>query len=173
MNSSSSFAVWIPLLFAAVILAFGATSTWKAVNSARVARQAVTWPTTPARIESAEIRERAGRRGARSYRVEVRYTYNVAGTDYQGNIISPMYVSSGSRAAAEDLAAHLQPGKSVQVSADPLQPQNSMIVTGFLASGSSALLAGGLLLVVGLFFISLSVMAFLGQGDLISRIVAL
>ena len=173
MPTSSSIAFWVPSLFGALVLALGTSSAWKAANSALLARRAANWPTSPARVESAEIRERVGRRGARFYRVEVRYTYNVAGTDYQGNVISPMYISSGSRASAQDLAAHLQPGKSVQVSSDPLQPQNSMLVTGFLASASSPLLAGGLLLLVGLFLISLSVVAFLGQGDLVSRIVAL
>jgi len=73
MASASSIAPWLALLIGTVVLGFGGPVAWKAADAELLARRAATWPTSPARIEPAEIRERVGRRGGRFYRVEVRY----------------------------------------------------------------------------------------------------
>jgi hypothetical protein len=169
--ASNSASFWFVVVFAAGLIGFGMVTGWKALQSAILARKAANWPTAVAQIDRAEIREQFGSKGRRYYRVIVNYTYNVAGTDYEGTVISPMYSKSGSRADAEELLGQLQPGTSVQVSHDPVRPGEAVIVTGFLRCGAGALATSGLMILMGLFFLATWVITSLGSREMISRIV--
>ena len=170
MMSNNSSVVFLFVL-ATAVLSLGVVIGARAMRAAAVARQATNWPTAAARIEHTAIRERIGSKGRRYYQVVVAYTYKVAGTDYRGSVISPMYGNSGPRQNAENLETELRSGSTVQISYDPAIPNHSMIVPGFLKEGADGLVACGFILLAGLYLGAMATIGMFSRGELISKIV--
>jgi hypothetical protein len=171
MISTNLVPPWFGLPVGAVILVFAGVTGRQALRAALLAKSAKAWPTVPGRVEHSQIRERIGAKGRRYYLAAADYSYRVAGTDYRGAVINPMYGQSASRGEAEELLAKLRSGTAVQVSCDPLHPEKSMLAPGFLLSAAGGMMFSGMIFLVGLYLIAGAALSYQGRGELVSRII--
>ena len=151
----------MPVVIILVCVAVFITGTILAIRSGGLIMrclQASHWPTTTAMLLEAEDQDLSGAEDTH-HRIRVLYTYDVAGTRYEGDLIHPCY-GGGSRFshAHSELLAALQPGQRYRVYHHRDRPDLSMLSSGFHLRSAfplglamqMMLLGGGLLAEYGL-----------------------
>lgn len=93
--------------------------------------QAARWPTTQGTVISSRLGESSSDKGGRTYRVDIRYRYDVAGHTYESNQYDGTGTStySGWRDQKQAAVAAHRPGKPVTVYYDPADPADAMLST--------------------------------------------
>lgn len=148
----------VKLLGGAVVsLLLGGALMYLFVVSSRVDRRVRAWPTAPGIIlESSLERTSIGRTGGSAtprtmkpgWRLEVSYSYALGGTEYKGDTLSNIPLTSrdrsdggGAEAWLRDLSDRYAAGTPVQVHYDPMAPERSYLE--FRPTGGRRLLLGG------------------------------
>lgn len=139
------------------LLAFAAFALLIVYAVHKQARATRRWPTVPGRIESAGVRAYEVRKTGNSrirwktrYRLDVVYSYEVAGVRYTGDRVGTGQVGSFSEAFADKAAARYAPGSAVAVHYNPENPAESIVQPG-----------GNGLLALWLFPLALGALAYL------------
>jgi hypothetical protein len=97
--------------------------------SAKRSTDAASWPTTEGSLTKVALDEHSDSDGT-TYKVEVEYTYTVAGSAYSGSQLAFGYSGSSGREAHEEICAKLKSAKSVDVRYDPNDPASSALSFG-------------------------------------------
>lgn len=136
---------------AAVLTIHSASLIWRSLEALR-------WPMTTAILLEVEDQDVSGAEDTH-HRIRVRYTYEIEGTRYEGNLIHPCY-SGGSRFgnAHSELLSVLQPGQRFWVHHHRDHPDCSMLSAGLhlrsafplVLAIQMMLLGGGLATLLGL-----------------------
>ena len=139
------FALFISLFYAVGfgVLGYG-------IRSLILSNTAKTWPTTEGDVESCTITESSDSDGT-TYKVDVQYSYTVAGTRYAGDRIAFGYAGSSGRTAHQEIADRLSGAKTVHVRYDPANPSRAVLSFGLNRSTIFMLVFGAtwLLFVTG------------------------
>ncbi len=97
----------------------------KLVGAYRASIRSREWPTTPGRVTHSEMVWVGAR--SRSPRPEIKYTYVVDRTPYEGRRILFEYSHVYSREAVEEMLKEYPVGATAQVYYDPANPQESTL----------------------------------------------
>lgn len=121
----------LPLILALPFLGIGLfVAFWLAPRNWLAARASQSFIETPGQIESCEVEHTGTSRKGR-FRVELRYSYSVAGQAYTGERRrpsgDPSYRSHG---AAAEQARAFEPGRPVRVYVDPADPTRACLEPG-------------------------------------------
>jgi hypothetical protein len=111
------------------------------------------WSSATCEILSSSVHESAGDDGS-TYRVQVRYRYDVDGANYVGDRYKFMTGSSSGRAGKAAIVAALRPGTRTPCYVNPADPSDAVIERGFTADMWFSLLPMLFVLVggVGLYY---------------------
>lgn len=118
------------MVIAIFLFVIGAFAVAAGVNMVGVTRRAQAWPQTAGRIIERGVGEAtttASSRAGRYYEPRVKYTYNVAGTDYTGTRIDFNRAAYNKDSAEKRVAALPE---QVQVHYDPQSPAESVLHPG-------------------------------------------
>lgn len=146
--------------FAAIFLAcfFGAALIFVITGLSSLAsnRREQSWPVVPGKILEAKISDESGTSGSKLFAPDVRYAYQVNGSQFEGHRITEIRHFTDESGAVEELSKY-PAGAKVQVYYDPsnprdslLEPFNSSAGAGLIAMGVAAGLSGAV--VGGLWF---------------------
>ena len=116
------------------------------VWSLRRNQQAAHWPTVPAIVLEASVREIHGRRGAVTYRPVVWFRYSVAGKTHQDYRVH-LGTWSTSQAEAGETVARYPPGTPVRAYVDPADADTALLEPGTWPPSEVRFGLGGLFLV--------------------------
>ena len=137
------------LLFFGTFLGLGLVALGTAASGAYYGAQSELWPSTEGHIEQSSAQTRRRRKGRRSTRLRLSYSYAVDGISYvndQARFLDNMFFSKTDKQA---IVGRFPAGSTAPVIYDPENPQRSVLVRGY----SKVSLAGGCLL--GSLFVSL------------------
>lgn len=129
-------------LFFALFLAIGVAILGFGLRSLFLSKQAEGWPTTPGRIVSSDFVTDTDDDGT-TYRTKLRYAYNVAGRDYEGDRIAFGYSASSGRAFHYEIYEALPAGSQVAVRYDGNDPARAVLAFGVNRSILFLLIFGG------------------------------
>jgi hypothetical protein len=154
----------LQFLFAAIFLglfiAFGIGFMAHALRSAWKSTRAASWPTTPAKVTHAEVRQ-SNSSDEPTYRVEVKYTYSVNNVDYHGSRVAFGYNSSSESGSQYELCNRIKNAKAIDVRYDPANPASSCLSFGLHQSIQFAFLFATAWLTI---FICLALIFWLGAS---------
>jgi Protein of unknown function (DUF3592) len=146
-------------LFFGVFLAVGLGILGFGVHAAIKSNQVGIWPTTWGSLLERDLIESSDSDGT-TYRVQVRYRYQVAGVDYESDRIAFGYGGSSGYEAHRAIHDRLTRGDSVQVRYNPLDPAESALAHGLNQSTVILLIFGA---VWTMFTLGLSALFFLSN----------
>jgi hypothetical protein len=112
-------------LFYAVGFAVLGYGLWASKNSLRAAN----WPTVPGKLTKAELAEKNDGEST-TYEVQIAYTYNVAGKDFQGSRLAYGYSASSGSEVHGEILQKLKDAKEIDVRYDPDDPASSVLSYG-------------------------------------------
>lgn len=141
-------AIVLELLLAATLVAWGAWLAGTRLPMVWLARRAAAWQRAPATLRLTSLQ--AARSRSASFRVLVRYSYEVAGAAIEGERIHHCYSPSGRRLLHKGIFNRLQSGSVIAVHFDPHRPAESTILAGVNRDCLLYALAGLPLLLLGL-----------------------
>lgn len=125
-------------LFISIFFVVGFALLGYGIHSYHKGRVSRSWPQTVATINRCEIKEDSDSDGT-TWKVEVGYSYSVAGSDYSGDRVAFGYSGSSTRAEHRAIYDKIHRAKSVYVRYDPENPASSVIAPGFNRSTFLAL----------------------------------
>ncbi|MCW7539630.1 DUF3592 domain-containing protein [Aquabacterium sp. A7-Y] len=150
-----SAAVVLELLLAAALLGWGGWLLAARMPLALLARKATAWRKTAATLRVTSLQTARGR--GTSFRVLVRYSYQVEGSEVAGERIHHCYTPSARRLLHKGIFNRLQSGSVIAVHFDPERPEQSTILAGvnrdcllYALAGVPLIVLGGLLGLHGL-----------------------
>lgn len=147
--------IGLPLLFCVV----GLVLALFGYQNLSYAEQSTEWPTTEGTVVYSDTTSHLNQnQGKRSYSADVRYEYEVAGTEYTSSNISFQHETSGShRDEIQAIVARYPKGKRVTVYYKPERPKTAVLEPGADSPSYGMLIVGGgfLLLAVPLFLLAL------------------
>lgn len=116
-------------------------------RSCRDAWESLRWSQAPGTITHSEVVAEYGDEGERLFSFEVRYSYRVGGSMYEGTThrIGPKW-QSGLRSEAERVASHYPAGCNVSVYVSPRNPADAVLERG-ASSGLIVQVVTGVVLV--------------------------
>lgn len=125
------------LIAAAVAVVFGCVGGYMlyvVLKNRRLARESALWPTTGGTVLAADVSRRTSRdrkRGTTSvyYSPNIRYSYSVAGRDYECAVVRFGSLESGSHQSAEEVVMRYPAGATVVVRYDPADPSRATLET--------------------------------------------
>ena len=142
----------------------------RSINSILDSMDSARWPAVFGKIEASELVADKGSDGD-TYRVKVRYSYNVAGKEYAGDRLAFGYLGCSNKELHEAILAKMQNAKEVRVRYSPQKPSESTLSCGMHRSLQLELLLGiGAELFV-LIFTMLSWVAFQNENVLLRNLV--
>lgn len=145
-----------------LLLGLGVLLSIQGVRDLLRGKRSRSWPVVPAVLKRLKYQKVSGSNGT-SFRVYVTYSYVVAGTQYQSDVISIGYGGSGdeqSSQATYDRVANLRP---FVIRVDPSDPAAPVIFPPDSSMSGGTLALGIFLLVFGGFF-GLVLLAFTDWG---------
>ncbi|MEQ8178504.1 MAG: DUF3592 domain-containing protein [Amphiplicatus sp.] len=157
-------------LFFGLFLAVGLAILGFGLRSLSLSKQAEGWPTAQGRIVSSDFVTDTDDDGT-TYRTKLRYAYNVAGRDYEGDKIAFGYSASSGRAFHREIYEALPAGSQVAVRYDESDPARAVLAFGVNQSILFLLIFGG---VWTLFTLGMAAMFWLGEkgaGGLLQNII--
>ena len=160
------------VMFMSIFYAAGFFILGSGIRSLNQAMSAKNWSTTSGTIQDVHFVTDNDSEGT-TYRVDVKYSYEVKGARYEGSNLSFGYSASSGRAAHYEIYEKLKPAKKVEVRFDPAKPSQSTLTYGANRSHFMMLAFGTTWL---LFTIGFTVIFFFfGQNDatLLNRLVVL
>jgi hypothetical protein len=104
---------------------FAVLITFEQIQAWRLARQSIDWASTSGIIQTSEIIYEGIRRPREQ--PQITYTYQVNGTQYQGDRINFSFAEIYSKKEAEDVLALYPPNAMITVYYDPSQPAQSTL----------------------------------------------
>lgn len=161
------FVIFISIFYAVGFFILG--SGIKSLNQATTAKN---WSTTSGTVQDVRFVTDNDSDGT-TYRVDVKYLYEVKGIRYEGNNISFGYSTSSGRTAHYEIYEKLKPAKKIEVRFNPEKPGQSTLTYGANRSHFITLAFGTTWLLFTIGFTAL--FFFFGQNDagLLSRLVVL
>ncbi len=126
--------------------------------------QASHWPQVAGKITSVTSKDTSDSE-SNSREIIVRYTYQVAGLEYEGNTIHPTYSSSSLEKAHQSLESLLRSSSEVQVYYDRTKPSRSTLSVGFYSGSLTLVSAGFIFFAAGLGFLLTFWFAIAGNWD--------
>ncbi len=144
--------IGIPLLIGAVVNLVHATAS-------------TSWPAVAGVVDRSEVVETSGRRGKRSYKAEINYSYTVDGRRHRGNKLTFLESSWSSPARAAQVQAQYPVGAVVDVYYDPQNPARTVLEPGVNINDWAVLVAGLVCLAAGISFGVWPVMVHLRAGS--------
>jgi hypothetical protein len=117
-------------------------------------RKSQNWPTTPGTVlytgmETYQSRDEDGSLST-TYGATIQYSYEIGGTNFQGNRRTFTEVKTSSRRRVGQILERYPQGSAVSVYYDPNDPANSVLETGVGWSGYLFLALGVIVFLVGL-----------------------
>jgi hypothetical protein len=98
-------------------------------------RQALSWPTVVGRLLECRLHENPGSDGADSesptWEVKVRYSYAVAGREFEGKRVAFGYGGSSNQEEHQRIYEKLNSASQVMVRYQPSNPSSSLLAAGF------------------------------------------
>ncbi len=163
--STLGFTLFISLFF---VVGFGILGC--GIRSLILSNTAKTWPTAEGRVETCKVTEASDSDGT-TYKVDVQYSYTVAGTRHTGDRIAFGYSGSSGRTAHQEIADRLSGAKTVLVRYDPALPSRAVLSYGLNRSTIFLLVFGAtwLLFVTG--FTALWMTSSLSDTGILSTLV--
>lgn len=135
---------WEGLFFAALLFLFNGYITFAVVRSYRdQVRAHNTFKPVPAVVLESKVQRVSGHRGSDSFHPYVRYTYEVAGEQYEADRFFFLGIGYNDYAEAQNVVESYPPGASVTVYYDPTAPEVAVLdnslpsVLPFLIAGVS------------------------------------
>lgn len=118
---SPSFALLVALLYVLgiAILGYG-------IRSYLPSRRSQTWPAVEGTILACELRKSNDSDGP-NYRVDVKYSYSVAGREFKSDRLTFGYSGSGDRLAEQKTVDRLRLGKPASVRYNPADPAQAVL----------------------------------------------
>jgi uncharacterized protein DUF3592 len=125
------------LIAAAVAVVFGCVGGYMlyvGLKNRRLARESALWPATGGTVLAADVSRRTSRDRKRAttsvyYSPNIRYSYTVAGRDYECGVVRFGSLESGSRKSAEEIVTRYPAGATVVVRHDPADPSRATLET--------------------------------------------
>ena len=117
-----------------VLCAVGGFILYTGFKNRRSAKESEFWPTTGGKVLTAEVSKRTSRDRRRKttstyYTPNVRYSYMVAGQNYESTVIRFGSLEGGSYKKAEEVIARYPAGTTVVVRHDPADPSRATLET--------------------------------------------
>jgi hypothetical protein len=119
------FTIFISIFF---VLGFGQLGD--GVHSFYRGRQALSWPTVVGRLLECRLHENPDG-DSTTWEVKVRYSYAVAGREFEGKRVAFGYSGSGNQKEEKEICEKLQSGSRVMVHYQPSDPRDSVLAAGF------------------------------------------
>lgn len=136
------------LVFRLLPVLIGAATLLYTGREAFLGSQSEGWPTTVARIESAEVKRTRNSRSRRKAAIVYRYT--AGGRSHTANRIRFGVESGPGGRSASELVSRFPPGSSTRVAYDPGNPARAVLLPGFdVRDNLGPILTGLLFLGVG------------------------
>lgn len=125
-------------LFLGVFIAIGCWPLYKAIQNIRKAEASRSWPTVPGvivestrRVSTSQSREEKRRmKSTQSYYADVKYSYEVNGTKYEGDQVSVLSGGIGSESSAEAIIKRYPRDAKVSVAYNPQNPAEAFLEPG-------------------------------------------
>jgi hypothetical protein len=105
------------------LLGFGVHSFYRG-------RQALSWPAVECRLLECRVQENPDSEST-TWEVKVRYSYSVAGREFEGKRVAFGYSGSSIREEHQGIYEKLQSGSRVMVRYQPGNPNDSVLAAGF------------------------------------------
>ncbi len=137
-----------------VFIAIGIYSIYSGIKSRGIAKASETWPTTGGTVLASEVVERKSynrkqRMTTYYYEPLIRYSYKIAGTDYESSVIRFGDLVRNSRSLADELVTKYPQGSTVAVRYDPSDPARATLETA--SAGGRQFLTGIVFITVPIF----------------------
>jgi hypothetical protein len=145
-------ALYFIVPFCSIFIAVGAWLMLKTGHGILLGIQAGNWPTTTGKLLSVKCKDTSDSETT-SREIQVRYSYNVGGRDYEGTTIHPAYGSSGLEQAHQGLESLLAPGQNVRVYYDESEPSRSTLSVGLYSCSLAGFFGGLIFAASGLAFL--------------------
>jgi hypothetical protein len=142
-----------PQILGALLVLVGAAVVVQSIRTSRKVEAAQLWPWVKGRV-TASVVERSGGKH-RVYHAKIRYTYSVAGFEFEGRRCAlGGELDTGNRARAEARCARYPEGSEPEVYYDPSNPKDAclervqegkaltLLIAGAFAAAGAALLLG-------------------------------
>lgn len=117
-------------LFISVFYIAGFYMLKQAYNDYTLSKNALTWPTTTARITSCELITSYDSEDGYSYTIQTEYRYSLNGSLYKNDVIAFGYSSSSSKVQHQKIIDKLKKAKKIHINYNPENPKISVIVPG-------------------------------------------
>ncbi len=114
------------------------------------AKASMSWPAVNGVVDRSDIVEGSGRRGNRTYKAEINYSYIVDGQRYHGNKCTTLETRWTSPAGAARVQSQYPVGAAVDVFYDPQDPARAVLEPGVTVSIWAVLVGGLVSLAVGI-----------------------
>lgn len=157
-------------LFFGLFLAVGLAIFGFGLRSLSLSKQAAGWPTVQGRIVASDFVTDTDDDGT-TYRTKLRYAYNVAGRDYEGDRIAFGYSASSSHAFHREIYEALPVNSQVAVRYDESDPARAVLAFGVNQSILFLLIFGGVWTVFTLGMAAMFWMTEKGAGGLLENII--
>lgn len=119
------------VLFFGIFFVVGAALTWfLGVRPVMQVFEARTWPERPCRVVSSQVQTHSGDDG-NTYSIDIRYTYQVEGRQYEGDRYNFMIGSSSDYQGKAAVVERYPPGTELSCRVDPDDPEESVISVDF------------------------------------------
>ncbi len=122
---SMGFSIFISIFF---LIGFGLLGY--GVHSFYRGRQALSWPAVEGRLWECRLQENRHSEG-NTWEVKVRYSYSVAGREFDGKRVAFGYSGSSTHGEHQGICEKLQSGSRVMVHYQPSDPSDSVLAAGF------------------------------------------
>ncbi|WZP00696.1 DUF3592 domain-containing protein [Isosphaeraceae bacterium EP7] len=147
-----------------VILGLGLWNAWQS-------RRASYWPVTPCQFSELALKEHRGDGdGATTHGVEVRFTYDVGGVEYEGTVLAFGYAPSIGVAAHEEIYRKLKGANLVSARYNPANPAESCLSYGISKSILSNFIFSGIWLALSAGATCLYWLCFWGEDVLLRNL---
>lgn len=159
-------------LFLTLFLAIGVFILGAGAVSLQRATAAAAWPTTAGRLDDVQLVTDRDPDGV-SWRVALRYTYEVDGRRHAGSNLAFGYGGSSDRAPHEAILARLAGARSVEVRYDPERPDRSTLTYGANHAHYAVLAFGATWLLFTLGFWAIGWLSSRSDAGMLERLVVL
>jgi len=166
MKNMTGFTIFISIFF---IIGFAVLGS--GIYTLIKSTQSKDWPTVPAFISKCDFHESSDDDGT-SYRVSVRYDYEVQGTAYSGKRIAFGYAGSSNERKQREIYSKLKNSAQIEVKYNASNPAESTIVSGMDKPGLFIIIFGltWLLFCTGFTYLSVVSQRTEGKNSLIENI---
>jgi hypothetical protein len=117
-------------IFISIFFAVGLGLLGYGVHSFYRGRQALAWPAVEGRLLECRLQENPDSEGS-TWEVKVRYSYSVAGREFEGKRVAFGYSGSSTHVEHQGIYEKLQSGSRVMVHYQPSNPSDSVLAAGF------------------------------------------